>query len=83
MEVEDVKANRSKKEMLELSLFEKKFITEGNDKADEPAREIARLGRRKHGAGESNPDSGGMRRNSCSIAICSWLALSGGGMERW
>ena len=43
MEVEDVKANRSKKEMLEMSLFEEKFITGGNDKAGEPAREVARL----------------------------------------
>ena len=43
MEIEDVKANRSKKAMLDLSLFEEKFITEGNEKADEPAREVARL----------------------------------------
>ena len=32
-----------KKEMLELSLFEEKFTTEGNEKADEPAREVVRL----------------------------------------
>ena len=41
MEVEHVKAHRSK-EMLRMSLFEK-FITEGNYKADELAKEGAML----------------------------------------
>ena len=43
MEVEHVKAHRFKKEMWQMSLFEE-FITEGNEKADEPAKEGARLG---------------------------------------
>ena len=43
VEVEHVKAHRSKKDMQQMSLFEK-FITEGNEKADELlAKEGARL----------------------------------------
>ena len=43
MEVEHVKAHRSKKEMQQMSLFEEKSITEGSEKADEPAKERAML----------------------------------------
>ena len=42
MEAEHFKAHRSKKEMQKMSLFEK-FITEGTEKADELAKEGARL----------------------------------------
>ena len=42
--VEHVKAHRSKKEMQQVSLCEK-FVTEGNEKADAPAKEGARLDR--------------------------------------
>ena len=38
VEVEFVKAHRSKKEKQQLSLFEN-FITEGNEQADKPAKE--------------------------------------------
>ena len=37
-EVEHVKAHRSKREVQQMSLFEK-FITEGSEKGDEPANE--------------------------------------------
>ena len=42
VEVEHVKAHRTKKEKKEMSRFEK-FVTEGNEKADEPARAGAML----------------------------------------
>ena len=37
MEVEHIEAHRTKKEMHQLSLFEK-LNTEGDEKADEPAK---------------------------------------------
>ena len=42
MEVERVKAHRTKKEKKEMSRFEK-FVTESNEKADELAKVGARL----------------------------------------
>ena len=42
VEVEHVKAHRCKKEMQQVSLCEK-FITEGSENADEPAKEGAML----------------------------------------
>ena len=42
MEVEDVKAHRTKKDKTEMSQFEK-FVTEGNEKADELAKAGAKL----------------------------------------
>ena len=40
--VEHVKAHRSKKEIQQMSHFEN-FVTEGNEKADEPVKEGAML----------------------------------------
>ena len=42
VEVEHVKAHQCRKEMKQLSLFDK-FITAGNERADEPAKEGAML----------------------------------------
>ena len=81
VEVEHVKAHRSKKGMQQMSFVEK-FISEGNEKADEQAKEGARL---------DGGDMAQMRaatiqqekgRGSCSFTVCSQLSLSGGGMER-
>ena len=43
VKVEHVKAHRTKKDKKEMSHFEKKFVTEGNEKADELAKEGAML----------------------------------------
>ena len=42
LEVEHVKAHRSKKEVQEMKLFER-FVTEGNERADELAKDGAML----------------------------------------
>ena len=41
--MEHVKAQRTKNDKKEMSHFEKKFVTEGNEKADELAKEGAML----------------------------------------
>ena len=52
IETEHVKAHRTEKERQQMSLFEK-CITEGNEKADEPAKEGAIDEWRMSGAGKS------------------------------
>ena len=64
----------------DLSQFE--FVAEGNEKADELAKEGAMLDE-GYMAGSKGKDSsaregGGVR----SAAVCSQLSVSGGGMER-
>ena len=41
LEIEHVKAHRSKKEKQDMSLFFDSFCTEGNERADEPAKDGA------------------------------------------
>ena len=53
VEVQHVNAQRSKKEMQQMSLFEK-FITEGNEKADELATGKEMLDEEGRGAGKSD-----------------------------
>ena len=48
VEVEHVKAHRTKKEKEHLTHFEK-FVTEGNEKADDLAKRRSNVGRRIHG----------------------------------
>ena len=69
VEVEHVKAHRSKKEMQQMSLFEK-FITKGNEKAEEPAKKRSDAGWRRYGACESYHDSAGTGGGSGSMAVC-------------
>ena len=80
-EVEHVQAHRTKKEMQHMSLFER-FIAEGNEKADALAKRRSDDGWRTYGTGRSEYGPPGKRKSSCSIAMCSWLSLSGGIMER-
>ena len=71
MEVEHVKAHRTKKEKKDMSHFEK-FITGGNEKADPPATEGALL------------DNGFMaeaRAKTISLAACGQLPLLSKRME--
>ena len=80
VEVEHVKAHRTGKDEKEMSHFEK-FVTEGNEKADELAKEGALL------------DEGFMaqtraktvkqeREEVHSLAVCGQFSLSGRGLER-
>ena len=65
MEVEHVKAHRTKKNKKNVSQFEK-FVTEGNEKADELPKD------------ESKDSLGGARRGVRSLAVRSRLSLLGG-----
>ena len=80
IEAEHVKAHRTEKERQQMSLCEK-FVTEGNEKADELATEVAML------------DGGFMaqvrakmvqqeRRSARSLAVGCQFSLFGGTMER-
>ena len=75
VEVEHVKADRTKKAKKEMSHFEK-FVTEGNEKADD----LPKAGRRIYGRSESRNYAAG-KRGVCSIAVCGPLPLRGRTME--
>ena len=77
VEVEHVKAHRTKKDKKQMPHFEK-FVTEGNEKADELAKVRARIS----GGSKSKDNAARKRRGVCSFAICSQLSLFVGGMER-
>ena len=54
VEVEHVKAHRTKKERKEdMSHFEKFVVTEGNEKAEDLAKTVSNDGRRVYGGSES------------------------------
>ena len=63
------KAHRSKKEMQSVSLFEN-FITEGNEKADEVAKEGAMLDGRRYGTGKSEHGLTGKRITFMQYVAC-------------
>ena len=67
VEVEHVKAHRTKKDKKKMSRFEK-FLSEGNEKAYE-------LGQRFHGGSESKDSAARARRGVRSLAACSQLSL--------
>ena len=69
VDVEHVKAHRTRKEKKEMSHFEK-FVTEGNKKADE-----------LYGRSENKDNAARKRRNVRSFLVRSQLSLLGGGME--
>ena len=75
IEFEHVTAHRTKKERRQMSLFEK-FITEGNKKADEPAKEGANAGWRICDAGRSRHGPVRKSRSACSLAVCSLAVCS-------
>ena len=81
VEVEHVKAHCTKKEMQQMSLFER-VISIGNEKADELANQRADNGWRTSGTCKSEHGLTGKKRKLCSIAICSKLSLFGGRLER-
>ena len=78
--MEHVKAHRTKKDKKAMSHFEK-FATEGNEKADELAKEGAMLHEGFHGGNESKDSAAGARRGICSLAVCSEFSLFGGRMD--
>ena len=69
MEVESVKAHRTKKDKKDMSHFEK-FVTGGNEKADELAKVGAMLGE-----GFMAKSAAGARRGIRSPAVCSEHSL--------
>ena len=81
VELEHVKAHRTKKEKKDMSHFEK-LITEGNEKVDELARARAMLHEGfMYGRSKSSDNAAGARRGARSFAVCSQLSLLGEGME--
>ena len=64
-----------------MSLFEK-FVTEGNEKADELAKEGALLDEVFFGRSYGKNNAAGKRGGVCSIAVCGQLPLLGRGIER-
>ena len=81
VEVEHVKAHHSKKEKQQMSLFEH-FITEGNRKADEPAKDGTMMGGRAMAQNRTNAVSQEKRGCVRRVATCSKFSLSGGRMVR-
>ena len=83
VEVEHVRAHRTKKDQKEMSNFEK-FVTEGNEKAGEVAKAGAsNVGRMFYGGNESKDSSTREReiRGACRFAVRSKFSLFGGRME--
>ena len=81
VEVEHVKAHGTKKEKENMSQFEK-FVTEGNEKADDFAKAGAMLDEGIHGGSKSKDNAAGKRGGVRSFAVFGQLPLPGGGMER-
>ena len=72
VEVEHVKAHRTKKEKREMSHFEK-FVTEDNEKADDLARAGAMLD--EGFTAEAGAET--MQQDVRSFAVCSYFSLLG------
>ena len=81
VEVEHVKARRTKKEKKEMSHFEK-FVTDGNEKADELAKAGAILDQGFMAEMRAKTVTAGTRRGECGFAVRSQLALLGVRVER-
>ena len=80
VEVERVKAHRTKKEKRTMTKIVR-FVTEGNEKADESAKAGAMLDKSFKAevrAETMKKERGGV----CNFALCGWLPLFSGGMER-
>ena len=72
MAVEHVQAHRTKKEKKDMSHFER-FVNEGNEKADELAKEGAFVD--EGFMGEPRAKAARKRRGVRSLALCSQLPL--------
>ena len=81
VEVEHVKARRTKNDKKEMSHSER-FVTDVNEKADELVKAGAMLDEGFYGGSESKDNAARKRRGVRSLAVCSQLSLSRGGMER-
>ena len=80
--VEHVKAHRTKKEMLQVSVFES-FIAKGNEKSDGFAQEGSLTDGGLMAQVRASTVQQGRKEGLCSNAKCSKLSLSGGRTERW
>ena len=81
VEVEHVRAHRTMKDEKDESHFEK-FVTDGDEKADELAKEGAMLDEGIHGGSKIKDSPAGARRGVRSLAVRSQLSLFGGEIER-
>ena len=80
VEVEHVKAHRTKKDKKDTSRFEK-FVTDGSEKADWAGEGRCDFGRRIYGGSESKDGAAGTRGSICSLAVCSEFSLFGRRLE--
>ena len=78
VEVEHVKAHRTKKDKKEMSHFEK-YVMHGNEKADELAKAEAMLD--EGFLAEARAKTMQQERGTCRSAVCSQLSLFGGRVE--
>ena len=73
VDVEHVKAHRTKKEKKEMSHSEN-FDAEGNEKSDELTKKGA-MPDEVYGGSKSKNSAAGARRGVCSLAVCGQLSL--------
>ena len=81
MEVEQVKAHRTKKDKKDMSQFQK-FVADGNETADELAKAGAMLDEGIIAQTRAKNCSAGTRRGVRSFAVHSQVSLLGEGMVR-
>ena len=79
LEVEHVKAHRSKNEVQEVTLFEH-FVTNGNEGADEMAKVEALLDGGDMAQIRASTVQQKTRGGLCGLAVCSWLSEFSGGV---
>ena len=80
LEVEHVKAHRTEKRKKEMTHFGK-FVTDGNEKADELAKPGAMSNERFMAQTRAKRVQQEREEVYASLAVCSQLSLRGGGME--
>ena len=80
LEVEHVKAHRSKNEVQEVTLFEH-FVTDGNEGADEMAKVEAMLDGGDMEQIRASTVQAENRGGLCGLAVCGWLSVFSGGVE--
>ena len=81
LEVEHVKAHRSKKEKHDMPVFER-FVAEGNERAEELSKDGAMLDGGETPQIRSQHISAEKRGGPRGFAACSQLSLFGGGVAR-
>ena len=81
VEMEHVKAHRTEKDKIEMSHFEK-FVTDGDEKADELAKEGTVLDEGFMAKTRAKTVQQEQEKVVRSLAVCGQFSLSGRGLER-